>query len=75
MGKKKNKSKNKNAGSEPKAALSAFQIRERRERSCFVGNVPLDASAKQLRALFSTVGKVEAVWFRSVPTQLDGKLP
>ena len=68
MGKKKNKSKNKNKDEEPKPALSAFQIKERRQRTCFVGNVPLDASTKQLKSHFSKVGKVETVWFRSIPT-------
>ena len=46
MGKKKNKSKTGGDGEAPKVALSAFQIKERRERTCFVGNVHLDTSAK-----------------------------
>ena len=46
--------------------LSAFQIKERRQRTVFVGNVPLDAGTKQLAKLFKGVGKVEKVWFRSI---------
>jgi len=55
--------------------LTAFQIKERKQRTCFVGNVPLDMSTKQLKSMFAESGKVEAVWCRSVPTQLDSKIP
>jgi RNA recognition motif-containing protein len=48
--------------------LSAFQIKERKQRTLFVGNVPLDANLKQIKKLFKVHGKVEKVWFRSVAT-------
>ena len=37
--------------------------------------MPLTTTGKQLRQLFSKYGKVEKVWFRSVATILDSKLP
>ena len=55
--------------------LSAFQIRERKQRTCFVGNLPLTATPKLLKSLFREHGKVEKVWFRSLPTTTDSKLP
>jgi hypothetical protein len=30
---------------------------------------------KQLKGLFSSFGKVEKLWFRSIPTILDSKVP
>ncbi len=57
------------------ANLSAFQIRERRERTVFVGNVPLDTTRKYLEKLFGKYGKVEKVWFRSLALDFDSKIP
>lgn len=48
--------------------LSAFQIKERKERTVFVGNLPLECTPKQLKKYFKTIGKVEKVWFRSIAT-------
>lgn len=47
----------------------------RRARTCFVGNLALSVNAKKLKKLFSKFGKVEKVWFRSVATQLESKIP
>jgi RNA recognition motif-containing protein len=55
--------------------MTAFQLKDRKQRTCFVGNLPLDTNAKVLRQLFSKSGKVEKVWFRSVATVMDSKLP
>jgi hypothetical protein len=49
--------------------LSAFQLKERRERTIFVGNISLDCTLKQLKKQFKTLaGPVEKVWFRSIAT-------
>jgi len=48
--------------------LSAFQIKERKQRTLFVGNIPLDATLKQIKKLFKVHGKVQKVWFRSIAT-------
>lgn len=56
--------------------LSAFQLKERRERTIFVGNISLDCSLKQLKKQFKTLaGPVEKVWFRSIATTQDTKQP
>ena len=44
-------------------------------RTCFIGNVPLEMNSKQLKKLFSEYGKIEKIWFRSVATVLDSKIP
>ena len=54
---------------------SAFQIKERRRRTCFVGNIDLDMTSKQLKAVFSPHGKVEKVWFRSIPIVMGTRVP
>lgn len=64
-----------NAPPQDEADLTAFQIKERKMRTCFVGNIPLDTTPKQLRKLFSKYGTIEKVWFRSVATVLDSKVP
>ena len=49
--------------------LSAFQLKERKERTVFVGNINLDCTLKQLKKYFkSNAGPVEKVWFRSIAT-------
>ena len=59
-----------------KVTLTAFQIKERKTRTCFVGNVDLEATDKQLKRLFVDALKdkyespVEKVWFRSLPTEV-----
>lgn len=42
---------------------------ENLEATLFVGNVPLAVERKELRKIFSRYGKVEKVWFRSVPVE------
>jgi nucleolar protein 12 len=55
--------------------LTAFQLKERKQRTVFVGNIPLDASQKKVKKFFMQCGKVEKVWFRSVPVAEDSKKP
>ena len=62
-------------GAPDEGVLTAFQLKERRQRTCFVGNVPLDLGPKQLKKLFAEYGKIEKIWFRSVATILDSKMP
>ena len=54
-----------------KVELTAFELKERKERTVFVGNVPLDASSKQVKKIFKELGKesIEKVWFRSHPIE------
>lgn len=58
-----------------KAALSAFQLKERKKRTVFVGNVPVDATAKQLQKVFRACGKIEKIWFRSICVEDESKKP
>lgn len=56
------------------ADLSAFQIRERKDRTIFVGNIALETTQKQLKKHFkSAVGPVEKVWLRSICVNIEGK--
>mgnify|MGYP000893987558 CR=1 FL=1 len=56
--------------------LSAFQIKDRKERTVFVGNLSLDCTQKQLKKHFNEkAGPVDKVWFRSVATSQDTKKP
>jgi RNA recognition motif-containing protein len=55
--------------------MTAFQLKDRKQKTCFVGNLPLDMTAKVLRNLFNKFGKVDKIWFRSVATIMDSKLP
>ncbi len=41
----------------------------------FVGNLPLEASLKQVKKMFKVHGKVQKVWFRSIATTQDSKRP
>lgn len=62
------------AGPEDEKNLSAFQIKERKERTLFVGNLSLDCTQKQLKKHFKVnVGAVEKVWLRSIATSQDTK--
>ena len=49
--------------------LTAFQIKERKQRTVFVGNLPISATQKSVKKHFQEVGKVEKVWFRSICTE------
>ena len=63
-------------GPEDEKNLSAFQIKERKERTVFVGNISLECTQKQLKKYFKqSAGGVEKVWFRSIATTQDGKKP
>ena len=55
--------------------LTAFQIRERKERTIFVGNINLTTSSKQLKKHFKPCGKIEKIWFRSIATDQETKKP
>jgi nucleolar protein 12 len=55
--------------------MSAFQLKERRARTLFVGNVPLDTGAEELKKLFKEHGKVEKIWFRSHALDPNEKQP
>lgn len=57
------------------ANLSAFQIKDRRQRTVFIGNLSLDCSPKQLKKLFTECGPIEKLWFRSIATTQDSKMP
>jgi RNA recognition motif-containing protein len=39
------------------------------ESAIFVGNIPVSYKHKDLKKLFSSYGKIEKVWFRSVPVE------
>jgi nucleolar protein 12 len=54
--------------------LSAFQIKERNDRTIFVGNVDLDIKPAEVKKYFKDCGSVEKIWFRSVPVD-KGKMP
>lgn len=60
---------------EGKYLMSDEEVAERRKRTCFVGNLPLDCSTKHIKIKFQAFGKVEKVWFRSVATQMNSKVP
>lgn len=39
------------------------------DAAIFVGNIPVSYKHKDLKKLFSSYGKIEKVWFRSVPVE------
>ena len=45
--------------------MSAFQIKERKLRTSFVGNVPIQTTAQDLRNKFEKFGTVEKIWFKA----------
>ena len=55
------------------AELSAVQMKERKKRTVFVGNVPMTTTAKQLQKLFRACGKIEKIWFRSICVAEESK--
>ena len=58
--------------------MSAFQLKERRERTIFIGNIALEANHKQVKKLFKEyVGEksIEKIWFRSIATEQETKMP
>ena len=42
-------------------------MRERTERTVFVGNIQLEVNPKALWKYFKSCGKIEKIWFRSIP--------
>ena len=58
---------------ESKEDLTAFQIKDRKERTVFVGNLPIDATQKQLKRVFKECGDIEKIWFRSICTEPESK--
>lgn len=47
--------------------LTAFQLAERKKRTCFVGNLAIETTGRQVKQLFTGAGcKVEKLWFRSI---------
>lgn len=58
-----------------KEEITAFQLKERKKRTVFVGNAPVNASAKQLQKLFRACGKIEKIWFRSICITEESKKP
>lgn len=55
--------------------LSLAQIKERENRTVFVGNVNINCKHKTLKNFFQKHGKVDNVWFRSVPVNNESKVP
>lgn len=49
-------------------------LKDRQQRTIFVGNVPLKTSKQALEKLFKKYGNVESLWLRSVPTS-NPKIP
>ena len=45
---------------------------EKEKRTIFIGNVPLTAKEKDIRAVFQKYGKIESVRFRSIPFSIGG---
>lgn len=55
--------------------LSVAQNLERESRTVFVGNVPINADKRALLKLFKPIGKIEKLWVRSVPVDIESKIP
>ena len=55
--------------------LTAFEVKERKRRTVFVGNVPVDSKPKDISKLFKEYGPIEKIWFRSVATTMETKKP
>jgi len=53
--------------------LTAFQIKDRKQRTVFVGNLPVSATQKSIKKHFQEIGTVEKVWFRSICTEQESK--
>mmetsp|Transcript_13698 Transcript_13698/g.21472 ORF Transcript_13698/g.21472 Transcript_13698/m.21472 type:complete len:86 (-) Transcript_13698:962-1219(-) len=70
----KQQQKHNTEGEPDESNMSAFQLRDRRQRTCFIGNAPLEMNSKDLKKMFSEHGKVEKIWFRSIATTLDSKI-
>ena len=48
---------------------------EREEKIIFIGNVPLECEKKDINTIFKEYGKIQKIWFRSVPIDNTLKLP
>ena len=58
-----------------KPELSDSELKERRKRTIFVGNVAMETTAKRLQKVFRDCGKIEKIWFRSFCVTEDSKKP
>jgi len=55
------------------AELTALQIKERKSRTVFVGNLSMNITAKKLQKLFRACGKIDKIWFRSICVTEESK--
>lgn len=60
---------------EEELTLTAFQLKERRARTVFVGNLPLETTNDQLKKHFRQFGTIEKIWFRSHAIDPTDKAP
>jgi nucleolar protein 12 len=44
------------------------------DSTVFVGNVPIEHSQKEVRKIFAQYGKINKIWFRSIPVTQESKL-
>ena len=48
---------------------------DRDQKIIFIGNVPLECEKKDINNVFKEYGKIEKIWFRSVPIDNSVKMP
>eukprot|EP00347_Sterkiella_histriomuscorum_P017969 403347285 len=74
----KDKSNTKDQQKTDKVKKSPEQIEEenseRKQRTTFVGNVPLETESKDLMKLFKPYGNVVKIWFRSIACDHESKI-
>lgn len=54
--------------------MSMAEVKQREERTIFVGNVGLKTEKRELLKVFRKFGKVEKMWVRSLPLDLKSKI-
>ena len=54
--------------------LSVGQVKEREDRTIFVGNVSLKTDKRKLMRFFKKFGSIEKLWARSLPLDLSSKI-
>ena len=59
---------------EPKI-MTAEEVAARDRRTLFVGNVSLKSDKRELGKMFKKFGKIEKIWERNVPVDIDSKAP
>ena len=67
--------KDESMAAQNKEEMTAFQLKERKKRIIFVGNLPINVTAKQIQKQFQACGKIEKIWFRSICITEDSKKP